>query len=164
MSRKLSLIYTWFINVKFLSSLEGRGQTELKSNSGVNGYDLRWIMKLETKNLELLSKLFFTLEYSADARIIRKGLEEQIGAKYYKIRAEKKGMQMGSLFPLVSFWFCFNSLIYVFLYFTHILLRNNFIFLQIYSFKGFILYLVISFVLINCIVTIILILINCFSW
>ena len=26
--------------------LEGRGQRELKSNSRVNGYDLRWILKL----------------------------------------------------------------------------------------------------------------------
>ena len=44
------------------------------------------------------------LEYSADERIIRRELEEQIGIKYYKIRVEKKDMDKGSLLPLMAFW------------------------------------------------------------
>lgn len=39
--------------------LEGRGQRELKSNSRVNGYDLRWILKLETKHLDYISIFLF---------------------------------------------------------------------------------------------------------
>jgi len=40
---------------------------------------------------------------SADERIIRRELEEQIGIKYYKIRVEKKGMDKGSLLPYMAF-------------------------------------------------------------
>lgn len=53
--------------------------------------------------MEYISILFDKIEYSADERIIRKELEEQIGMKYYKVRVEKKGMDMGSLLPLLAF-------------------------------------------------------------
>jgi hypothetical protein len=53
--------------------------------------------------MEYISKCFLKEEYSADERIVRKELEEQIGTKFYKVRVEKKGMDLGSLLPLMSF-------------------------------------------------------------